>query len=124
MNFVSRKTIRRTVATLVCGLVVVLAIVFFNNDANRYALTNGAGDITEGERFGVNIGDRIEVARSTLARSGFTELFSPSELSDIAYPWRNHYIFGDHGWRRGTVWLEVSEGRVTRIGWRYQFGAP
>lgn len=116
---------KRIILTVIGALLVAgLAVVFFQNDANWYAITNNAGRIESGSRFGVAIGDSIGDARSHLLQSGYTQLLSPQELDQLNYPVRGAYVFNDHGWRRGVVWLYVSGERVAAIEWHYQLGAP
>lgn len=99
-------------------------VLFIGNDSNRYALTSAKGTIIDGNRFGISIGQSIEEAREILISKGFTETFTPSGLDEIGYEEIDRYIFSDSGWRRGNIWLEESDGVVTKIGWSYQFGAP
>lgn len=115
---------RRTGIVLGACLAGLLALAVLQNERNRLAMTNSSGSVSSGTKFGVSIGDEIDPARQHLLASGFTQLLTPSDLQQLNYPLRNEYVFRDGAWRRGTVRLRVSEGKVAAIAWHYQLGAP
>lgn len=96
------------------------------SERDRMAIS-GEGLVTSGELLGVGIGTTEQQATEAmvmqgLARAGVER--GGTCLSPKGFRADYTIQFVDFSWRRGTVCLGVTRGRVTQIGWLYNIFSP
>lgn len=103
----------------------VFVAVICMGDINRAALTNFTGQKLSGSFAGINIGDGQELARNKLFKK---EMVIVKYVDDGSCPINSAFdkilVFVDVSWRKGTICIGISQGRVKAIAWRYNFMQP
>jgi len=108
--------------------IVIGGAIFFSNDRNR-AYFGSRGNIEEGKKFGIKIGDSRVNVISHLEKSNFENITSDQPLN--SNPQECHFIvyaddikvdvFWDASWRRGIICVASQDGIVVRMSWDYAF---
>lgn len=118
------------VAWLILFVIVVGILVYlFSDEFDQTALTLGSsGYIETGTKFGIYIGMAVSDARQRLASRKLSpnDLTVPSHLVPPhtclhrKYP-PDHDIeaWVDRSWRRGTICLSSTEGKVASVAWLF-----
>jgi hypothetical protein len=91
------------------------------------ATVNAEGLVTSGKKLGVSVGATEQSASRTLLLQGLVRagvVRGGSCLSPRAFRADYTVQFVDLSWRRGTVCLGITRGRVSHVGWLYNFLAP
>jgi hypothetical protein len=87
----------------------------------------GEGLVTSGAKLGVAVGATERTATQTLVLQGLSRAGverGGTCLSPRVFRADYTVQFLDTSWRRGTVCLGITRGRVSQIGWLYNFLGP
>jgi RHS repeat-associated protein len=112
-------------------LALLMIILFFAviwlclNDLDRIALVDTHGQKSAGGLAGVRVGQSeqdavYEFMQRNMVRASYAD--------DGSCPLRGRFekalVFIDMSWRKGTICIGISEGKVASIAWRYNFLQP
>lgn len=120
------QTQRMKVIHLVAGLTLAL-LVAGCSELDRMATINAEGLVDHGNKLGIPIGAALGAARGALSNRGLIETGierGGSCNSPRTFPAEYTVFFVDLSWRRGTVCLGVTRGRVSHIAWLYNALSP
>jgi len=122
---------------LVAGLAA--AYFFFVRDNSEItqaarSATDYRGQITEGEKFGVSIGDNVQSVTAELKEHGVRYDVNASKRHREQHPNDCHEfeykdideirIYSDSSWRRGTLCVVLKDDKVVAMSWFFQPGSP
>lgn len=110
---------QRTLLIAVAALAAILA-VFLSDEFNRAGLTGSGGYITDGEKFGLQIGSVVDEADRRLAGRRFVVRQPAQEgrcLSRAYSDGETAKLWEHRGWPRATICVIERDGLVTAIGW-------
>lgn len=109
---------------IVGGIVVYLA----SDEFTRAGLVSSNGYIDSGARFGIYVGMPLSEARRLLASRGLnpddltipSRFVPPHTCLHRKYP-PDHDIeaWADRSWRRGTICLSSTQGKVASVSWHF-----
>ena len=94
---------------------------------NRAALAGSNGRIESGQKFGVAIGDEYDAVEMKFRELGFEqrELTKPQSCHGFTYASElTPHLWFDNSWRKGTLCVVSSGGRVKYLSWTYGLGFP
>ena len=121
----------RTLASLLVALasagVGYAAAISRYSAFNRAALAGSHGRLEAGEKFGIAIGDDYEAVEAKFTELGFErrELTKPQSCHGFTYAADlTPHLWFDNSWRKGTVCVVSSAGRVIYLSWTYGLGFP
>jgi len=110
-----------TAAVLVMGIFVFLA-----DARTRRVIFDPRGQITQGEVFGVGVGDSAESSIAALRRAGFTRItISRQPPYFVNAVVGDEFIYGyTFDWRHGVACLMIKNGKVQAVAWDYNMLNP
>lgn len=97
------------------------------SERDRMATIDSEGLVTTGGKLGVRVGATERAATRTLLTQGLQRAGierGGTCLSPRVFPADYTVKFVDLSWRRGTVCLGITRGRVTQVGWLYNMLSP
>jgi hypothetical protein len=113
---------RRSLIIFTLTTAAILAFVI-TDERNATSLLDPSGTISNGQKFGVRIGDTSQAASSALRDRGFSDL--TVALTDVCMGrklGREKTLYAyDRSWRAGYVCVGFNKGQVTTISWLYNF---
>lgn len=113
----------------VCGLLALAPVAACSRTPNPIPVgtdTTFYGNIVNGEKFGVKIGDERLAARDKLERQGFAFyseagcLSKVKDLVECSAGFEADIYDVDQFLRRGLIVMEVKEGNIAAIVWDFQ----
>ena len=117
------------VAWLVLFLIIIGMLVFLSSDElDQAGFTSSNGHIESGAKFGIYIGMPVSDARQRLVSRGLSpddltieSHFVPPQscLHRVYGPDRHVEAWSDDSWRRGTICLTSTQGKITSVAWRF-----
>jgi len=117
----SRSTRYFIAAALVIGIFVFLA-----DARTRKVVFDPRGQITQGEVFGVGVGDSAESSVTALRSAGFTRITisrQPPHFVNTAIG--DEFICGyTFDWRHGVACLMIKNGKVQAVAWDFNMLNP
>jgi hypothetical protein len=121
-----KKTIFIIFGLLLSGL-LILFVTAICDERGGSALFRPEGSIYTGEKFGVNIGEDIEKADTTVQSSGWK--YSERQLGGkcVRHSYsagQSMYVYYDKSWRRGTLYLISRLGKIQSLEWYFQPFTP
>lgn len=96
-------------------------------DFNRSGIFGSNGRIAMGSKFGVEIGDSYEKAKSLMLSLGFENPDLTKAGSCHGYDYGKEFephLWFDNSWRKGTICIITSSNKVRYVSWSYGLGFP
>ena len=115
----------RATRYLVVAVLVIWISIFLSDARTRKVIFDPRGQITQGEVFGVNVGDSAESSATALRRAGFIRLTSSRRPPHFANPVGDEFIYGyTFDWRSGVACLMIKNGKVQAVAWDFNIFNP
>lgn len=114
----------RTSAVIVL-VILAVPLLLLAADNRRSILLGLSGDVHQGVKFGVAVGEPMSTAAGKLLKLSGVEFYERRNGGLCLFrkfP-EGHQIdiYGDHSWRKGAICLVGRNGRVVEIIWMYEF---
>ena len=96
-------------------------------DFNRSGILGSKGRITTGSKFGIEIGENYETAKSLMLSLGFENPELTKAGSCHGYDYGKElepHLWFDNSWRKGTICIITSSNKVRHVSWSYGLGFP
>lgn len=114
------------------GLVALILLVFafgFSRyaDFNRAGIMGSKGRVANGSKFGIEVGEHYSKSESLMASLGFENVQLTKDNSCHGYDYQDDmepHLWFDNSWRKGTICVVTSSGKVKYVSWTYGMGFP
>jgi hypothetical protein len=96
-------------------------------DFNLSGILGSKGRITNGSKFGIEVGENYETAKALMISLGFERSELTKEGSCHGYIYGTElepHLWFDNSWRKGTICIVTSSNKVRYISWSYGLGFP
>lgn len=106
-------------AALMSSLLYLGLSIFIGDELSRAAIFDSSGYVTEGEAFGVRVGDGEPSVKRRLVLLGL-EVHGPEKDRFCGDIRGDKFYYGfDRSWRQGVICVGIIGGRATSIVWSF-----